>query len=202
MHLCLSIFIRKTLIMEQLVVKNNENNSNRPNKTAWWIILGAVILTLINVLVYQCNRTEQPTETVTSDTLIMSDTIVETDTFTYFQPMFQTEYIYRFDTIYTPKDTVQIPLKRVEYKDSVIKDNGARVLYYASVSGYDASLDTLDFMVSYPTITNTEYVTTTIEKTIEKKQSKLGVGVGVGAGYGFFSKQPDIFAGFTLSYRF
>lgn len=185
-----------------MVIKNTENNSNKPNKTAWYIVLGCVILTLINVLVYQCSKTEQPIETVTTDTVTMSDTIVETDTFTYFQPMFQTEYIYRFDTIYTPKDTVPIPLKRVEYKDSVIKDNGARVLYYASVSGYDASLDTLDFMVSYPTITNTEYVTTTIEKVVEKKPSKLGVGVGIGAGYGFFHKQPDIYAGLTLSYRF
>ena len=186
-----------------MISHNEQNNNNQPkSKAVWYIVLGCVILTLINVLVYQCSKTEQPIETVTTDTVTMSDTIVETDTFTYFQPMFQTEYIYRFDTIYTPKDTVPIPLKRVDYKDSVIKDNGARVLYYASVSGYDASLDTLDFMVSYPTITNTEYVTTTIEKVVEKKNSRFSIGPSVGAGYGLFSKQPDVYVGLALTYRF
>lgn len=120
--------------MEQMIVRNNENNSNRPNKTAWWIILGAVILTLINLLVYQCNRTEQPTETVTTDTVLVQDTVFETDSFCYYQPVEKLEYIYRFDTLYTPQDSTPIPLKRVEYTDSVIKDNGATVLYYASVS--------------------------------------------------------------------
>lgn len=185
-----------------MTVKNNENNNQPKNRTAWYFIAAAVVLTLINLLVYQCNRTEQPTETITTDTVLVQDTVFETDSFCYYQPVEKLEYIYRFDTLYTPQDSTPIPLKRVEYTDSVIKDNGATVLYYASVSGYEASLDTLEFDVTYPLVTNTEYVTTTIEKTIEKKQSKLGVGVGVGAGYGFFSKQPDIFAGFTLSYRF
>lgn len=174
-----------------------EQNNNK--KTTWLIIAAATILTLINLLVYQCNRAEVE-ETVTTDTVWTTDTIMATDTFCFYQPTFKTEYIERWDTLYTPKDTVPIPMKRVEYTDSVIKNNGATVLYYASVSGYEPSLDTLDFNVTYPIITNTEYVTTTIEK--QKPAPRLSIGPSVGFGYGFFNKQCDLYAGLSLTYRF
>lgn len=174
-----------------------EQTNNK--KTTWLIIAAATILTLINLLVYQCNRAEVE-ETVTTDTVWTTDTIMATDTFCFYQPTFKTEYIERWDTLYTPKDTVPIPMKRVEYTDSVIKNNGATVLYYASVSGYQPSLDTLDFNVTYPIITNTEYVTTTIEK--QKPAPRLSIGPSVGFGYGFFNKQCDLYAGLSLTYRF
>lgn len=186
----------------QLTVKNTNDNNNQPNKTAWYIILAAVILTLANIGVYQCSKADKPTETITTDTVLVQDTVFETDSFCYYQPVEKLEYIYRFDTLYTPKDSTPIPLKRVEYTDSVIKDNGATVLYFASVSGYKASLDTLEFDVTYPLVTNTEYVTTTIEKVIEKKNSRFSIGPSVGFGYGIFSKQPDLYAGLSLTYRF
>ena len=189
--------------METMIVKNTNDNNNQPNKTAWYIILAAVILTLANIGVYQCSKADKPTETITTDTVYTSDTIQVTDTFCYFQPQYKLEYVERWDTLYT-KDTVSvpIPMKRVQYEDSVVKDNGATVLYYASVSGYKASLDTLEFNVTYPEITNTEYVTTTIEKVIEKKNSRFSIGPSVGFGYGIFSKQPDLYAGLSLTYRF
>lgn len=185
-----------------MIVKNTNDNNNQPRKTAWYIILAAVILTLINIGVYQCSKADKPTETITTDTVYTSDTIEVTDTFCYFQPQYKIEYIERWDTLYTPKDTVPIPYKRVEYVDSVVKGNGARVLYYASISGYEPSLDTLTFDVTYPEITNTEYVTTTIEKVVEKKNSRFSIGPSVGFGYGIFSKQPDLYAGLSLTYRF
>lgn len=185
--------------MEQFKI-NSENN--QPNKTAWYIILAAVILTLANIGVYQCSKADKPTETITTDTVLVQDTVFETDSFCYYQPVEKLEYIYRFDTLYTPKDTVPIPLKRVEYTDSVIKDNGATVLYYASVSGYEASLDTLEFDVTYPLVTNTEYVTTTIEKVVEKKPNRFSFGPSIGIGYGLTSKQFDAYAGVSLTYRF
>ena len=186
-----------------MISHNEQNNNNQPkSKAVWYIIAAAVLLTLINLLVYQCNRTEQPTETITTDTITMTDTIMETDTFCFYQPVPKLEIINHWDTLYTPKDTVPIPYKRVEYLDSVVKGNGARVLYYASISGYEPSLDTLTFDVTYPEITNTEYVTTTIEKVIEKKNSRFSIGPSVGFGYGIFSKQPDLYAGLSLTYRF
>lgn len=189
--------------METMIVKNTNDNNNQPRKTAWYIILAAVLLTLANIGVYQCSKADKPTETITTDTVYTSDTIEVTDTFCYFQPQYKLEYVERWDTLYS-KDTVSvpIPMKRVQYEDSVVKDNGATVLWYASVSGYEPSLDTLDFSVSYPQITNTEYVTTTIEKTIQKPAPRFSFGPSLGIGYGLTSKQFDAYAGVSLTYRF
>lgn len=186
--------------MEKLVVKNTtQEKQNKTSKMTWLIVAAAAFLTLINCLVYQCNKAEV-VEKVTTDTVFTTDTVMETDTFCFYQPTFKTEYIYRWDTLYTPQDTTPIPYKRVQYEDSVIKDNGATVLYYASVSGYEPSLDTLDFNVTYPVITNTEYITTTIEK--QKPAPRLTIGPSIGFGYGIFTKQPDLYAGLSLTYRF
>lgn len=185
--------------MEQMIIKNKQDE-NKPRKTAWMVIAIAAFLTLINVLVYQCSKADVE-EKITTDTVWQSDTIMTTDTFCFYQPQFKLEYIERWDTILT-SDTVSvpIPMKRVRYEDSVVKDNGATVLYYASVSGYEPSLDTLDFNVTYPEITNTEYVTTTIEKI--KPAPRLSIGPSIGFGYGIFNKQVDMYAGLSLTYRF
>lgn len=185
--------------MEQFRIKS-ENDNNQPNKTAWYVIAAAVLLTLINVAVYQCSKADKEDTITTTDTVYTSDTIQVTDTFCYFQPQYKLEYVERWCSIPTPADTTPIPIKRVEYVDSVVKDNGATVLWYASVSGYEPSLDTLDFSVSYPQITNTEYVTTTIEKT--KPAPRFSFGPSIGVGYGLTSKQFDAYAGFSFTYRF
>lgn len=185
--------------MEQMIIKNKQNE-NKPRKTAWMVVAIATILTLINVMVYQCSKADVE-EKITTDTVWQSDTIMTTDTFCFYQPQFKLQYIERWDTLYS-KDTVSvpIPMKRVQYEDSVVKDNGATVLYYASVSGYQPSLDTLDFNVTYPEITNTEYVTTTVEKI--KPSPRLTLGPNIGVGYGITSKQFDAYVGLGLTYRF
>lgn len=182
-----------------MIIKNTDNE-NKPRKTAWMIIAVATLLSFINVAVYQCSKADVE-EKITTDTVYQSDTIMTTDTFCFYQPQTKFEYIERWDTLYT-KDTVSvpIPMKRVQYEDSVVKDNGATVLYYASISGYEPKLDTLDFNVTYPMITNTEYVTTTIEKM--KPAPRLSIGPSVGFGYGFFNKNVDLYAGLSLTYRF
>lgn len=182
-----------------MIIKNKQDE-NKPRKTAWMVVAIAALLTLINVLVYQCSKTDIE-EKITTDTVYKSDTIMTTDTFCFYKPQFKLEYVERWDTILT-SDTVSvpIPMKRVQYEDSVVKDNGATVLYYASISGYQPSLDTLDFNVTYPEITNTEYVTTTIEKV--KPAPRLSIGPSIGFGYGIFNKQVDMYAGLSLTYRF
>ena len=186
--------------MEQMICKNTDNE-NKPRKTAWMIVAIAAILTLINALVYQCSKADVE-EKITTDTVYQSDTIMATDTFCFYQPVPKYEMLERWDTLFLPepKDTVPIPLKRVQYQDSVLKDNGATVKYFASVSGYEPNLDTLNFDVEYPMITNTEYVTTTIEKL--KPAPRLSIGPSVGFGYGFFNKNVDLYAGLSVTYRF
>lgn len=183
-----------------MIVKNTNDNNNQPRKTAWYFIAAAVLLTFINVAVYQCSKADKPTETITTDTVYRSDTVSVTDTFCYFQPQYKLEYVERWCSIPTPADTTPIPIKRVEYTDSVVKDNGATVLWFASVSGFEPSLDTLDFTVSYPQITNTEYVTTTIEKI--KPVPRFSTGFQAGFGYGVFNKKPDLYIGLGVTYRF
>lgn len=185
----------------QLTVKNTpQTNDNEPRKTAWWFIAIIAVLTMINLLVYQCDKADTQT-TITTDTLFTTDTIYSTDTFC-FTPAPNTVYFERWDTLLLPqpKDTVPIPMMRSQYSDTVTKDNGATVEYYASVSGYNPSLDTLDFTVTYPEITNTEYVTTTIEKM--KPAPRLSIGPSLGFGYGLFNKNVDLYAGLSVTYRF
>ena len=191
-------------IMETMIVKNTTNDNNQNNSNIkWWIIAIAAILTLINASVYQCSKADTAEKTtITTDTVYTSDTIEVTDTFCYFQPQYKLEYVERWCSIPTPADTTPIPFKRVQYEDSVVKDNGATVLYFASVSGFEPSLDTLDFTVSYPQITKTEYVTNTIEKTIQKPAPRFSFGPSIGIGYGITSKQFDAYAGFSFTYRF
>ncbi len=186
--------------MEQYVVKNTDQN-NEPRKTTWWFIAIVSVLTLINVLVYQCHKADNET-TITTDTVYQSDTVMETDTFCLYTPIPQYQVLERWDTLLLPQptDTVPLPIIRSQYSDTVTKDNGATVEYYASISGYNAALDTIDFTVTYPQITNTEYVTTTIEKI--KPAPRFSLGPSIGIGYGITSKQFDAYAGVSLTYRF
>ncbi len=95
----------------EMTVKNNENNNQPKNRTAWYFIAAAVVLTLINLCVYQCSKADKPIETVTTDTVWNSDTILETDTFCFYQPVPKLEIINHWDTLYTPKDTVTHPIQ-------------------------------------------------------------------------------------------
>ena len=113
-------------------------------------------------------------------------TITKIDTVTVTKPVIQYRYITQVitDTLYNTdsiKVPVRIPIERTTYQDST---------YRAVVSGYRASLDTIQVypIHTYTTITNT-------------KQKRFNIGVQAGVGYGFFNKKPDVYLGFGVSYR-
>lgn len=115
-------------------------------------------------------------------------TITKIDTVTVTKPVIQYRYITQVitDTLYNTdsiKVPVRIPIERTTYQDST---------YRAVVSGYRASLDTIQVypIHTYTTITN-----------MITKQKRFNIGVQAGVGYGVFNKKPDIYVGFGVSYR-
>lgn len=115
-------------------------------------------------------------------------TITKIDTVTITKPVLQYKYLVKTvtDTLYN-KDSVQvevqIPIESITYQDST---------YRAVVSGYRASLDTIQVfpLHAYTTITNT--IT---------KQKRWSMGINTGFGIGVFNKKPDVYVGIGLSYR-
>lgn len=115
-------------------------------------------------------------------------TITNIDTVTVIKPVIQYRYItqvitdtlYSIDSVLVP---VRIPIDTKIYQDST---------YRAVVSGYRASLDTIQI---YPI-----HAITTITNTIIKEK-RFNVSVQAGVGYGCFNKQPDVYVGLGISYR-
>ena len=132
---------------------------------------------------------------VKTDTLTVTktDTVPQYITKTITKPKYVKEEIIRHDTLYNA------PLSVKTYEDSITTTNDAKVQYRATVSGYEQSLDTIEFNVKYPMVTNTITNTITNEKTITKyKNPKITAGIAAGAGYGIINKKPDIFIGFSV----
>lgn len=132
---------------------------------------------------YHSNRNSAE-NSIKTDTV----TITKIDTVTLIKPVIQYRYITQVitDTLYNTdsiKVPVQIPIETKIYQDTT---------YRAVVSGYRASLDTIQV---YPI-----HAITTITNTIIK-QKRFNIGVQAGVGYGFFNKKPDVYLGFGVSYR-
>ena len=126
-------------------------------------------------------------------TVTKTDTVSQYITKTITKPIPIRETIIRHDTLYNA------PLTLKTYEDSITTNNDAKVQYKAIISGYMQSLDTIEFNVKYPMITNTITNTITNEKTITKfKKPKITFGLGVGAGYGLLNKKADIYIGGQL----
>lgn len=138
-------------------------------------------LSIIFQYLYHSNRNSVE-NSLKTDTI----TITKIDTVTVIKPVIQYRYITQVitDTLYNTdsiKVPVRIPIERTTYQDST---------YRAVVSGYRASLDTIQVypIHTYTTITNT-------------KQKRFNIGIQAGVGYGFFNKKPDIYVGLGVSYR-
>lgn len=115
-------------------------------------------------------------------------TITKIDTVTVTKPVLNNRFITQVitDTLYNTDSVlvpVQIPIETKIYQDST---------YRAVISGYRASLDTIQVypIHTYTTITN-----------IITKKKRFNIGLQAGVGYGYFNKKPDIYVGLGVSYR-
>lgn len=140
-------------------------------------------LFLVFQYLYHSNRKSKE-NSLKTDTV----TITKIDTVTVIKPVIQYRYITQVitDTLYNTdsiKVPVRIPIETKIYQDSI---------YRAVISGYRASLDTIQVypIHTYTTITN-----------MITKQKRFNIGVQAGVGYGFFNKKPDIYVGLGVSYK-
>ena len=134
---------------------------------------------------------EKPVVKIKTEIVTKTDTIFKTIT----KPQYMTETIIRTDTI--KQDTI-LPLRQRDYITSINTDSVSGEIY-ASVSGYNAVLDTLSYKLIIPTKTITNSVETQITKY---KQKHWNFTVGVGAGYGVINRKADIFVGGVVGYSF
>lgn len=113
-------------------------------------------------------------------------TITKIDTVTVTKPVLKYKYLTKIitDTLYST-DSVLVPV-RIPIESKIYQDS----TYRAIVSGYKASLDTIQVypIHTYTTITNT-------------KQKRFNIGIQAGVGYGCFTKKPDVYVGLGVSYR-
>lgn len=140
-------------------------------------------LSLVFQYLYHSNRKSKE-NSLKTDTI----TITKIDTVTIIKPVVQYRYITQLitDTLYN-RDSIKVPV-RIPIETKIYQDS----TYRAVVSGYRASLDTIQVypIHTYTTITN-----------MITKQKRFNIGVQAGVGYGVFNKKPDIYVGFGVSYR-
>jgi len=198
--------MNNNILRKVVPLQRMEDNGNGSGKLSWLLIFIAAVLTAINVTVYSCDREDRKftVERTVHDTVTETDTEYISSSFSFlpFAPKART--LVRWDTLRL-KDTgnnnaLTLPIERLEYNDEVITEDSCRVRYRASVTGYNPSLDTISFDLTYPKITETNTVTVT--ERVKEKAPRVSVGLQTGFGYGVFNKKPDLYVGFGFSYRF
>lgn len=153
-----------------------------------WLLIVCIVL----VAVLCTKRPHQPKEVVVTDTI----TIVKTDTLVIQEPIEVARYITRWktDTLKTVDSVmvaVNVPIEQIIYEDSIPDGR-----YKAYVSGYEASLDSLEIDVQH---TNT-YITTTTY--IRPKNWSFGITGGIMAGYDPFLNRMTSGVGITLGLQY
>lgn len=134
---------------------------------------------------------------IRTDTLTVTktDTIQNYLTKTITKPVPVKDTVIRHDTLYNA------PMSVKTYEDSITTEDDAKVRYRAIISGYNPSLDKIEFNVGYPRIEKTVTNTIANDRTITKyRNPKMTFGIGVGAGYGIISRKPDIYVGMHLQF--
>lgn len=140
---------------------------------------------------------DKPKTEIKIDTVITEkrDTIILTNV----KPYTEIKYKTVRDTFYTDKyDTVvvDVPLSVQKYEADTMANDGTKVHYRASISGYRQSLDTLWFDVAH----NEKTITKEIIKY--KRNRGFKIAPYVGYGYGLNSKQFEPSVGICVAYNF
>lgn len=123
----------------------------------------------------------------TTDTVVVRDTVRET------VPVPKVRYLTRVDTVLlkVPGDMVEVPVL-VPISRKVYEGED----YRAVVSGFRASLDTLDIFRKTQTVTNT------VVQRVEVPGKPKRWGIGVSAGYALTPQGVKPYIGAGISYSF
>lgn len=137
-----------------------------------------------------------------TDTVMVekSDTIWKTDSFYKEKQVPRYIEILRTDTFYKKdgRDTI-FKFENKKYKDTICIENDSIELQ-SFISGINSNLDSTKVKLKKSEIIKTNTITVT--KYIEKPKKHFHITPQLGVGYGIFSKQPDAYIGFGLSYEF
>ena len=148
-----------------------------------------IALALIAVAFLLGRRSVKPeiVEIHTTDTVAVHDTVRET------VPVPKVRYLTRVDTVLlpVPGDTVEVPVL-VPISRNVYEGED----YRAVVSGFRASLDTLDIFRKTQTVTNT------VVQRGEVPGKPKRWGIGVSAGYALTPQGVKPYIGAGISYSF
>lgn len=134
---------------------------------------------------------EKPIVITETKVIAKTDTIYKTIT----KPKYITQTIIRTDTI---KANTAVNYVQREYYTNINTDTITGQIK-AVVSGFNPSLDTLQYNLHIPTRT----ITNTMEiQTTKYKQKHWNFTVGIGAGYGLINRKADVFVGGIIGYSF
>lgn len=158
-------------------------------------IIGLFVCLWIGFFIGKTQNNNLQQETIT-ETIIKTDTIVKTDTLIkeIIKPEHLTETIIRTDTI--KADTAINLVKREYYTE--INDDSIRGEIRAVISGYNPSLDSLNYNFIIPT---KEIIS---EKEIIKerlKKQRCNIGFFVGPSYNVINRSVDLSIGVGLTFN-
>lgn len=153
------------------------------------VVIAVIALALISVAFLLGRRSVKPeiVEIHRTDTMWMRDTVRET----VLVPKIR--YLTRVDTVLllVPGDTVKVPVL-VPISRNVYEGED----YRAVVSGFRASLDTLDIFRKTQTVTNT------VVQRVEVPGKPKRWGIGVSAGYALTPQGMKPYIGAGVQYNF
>jgi hypothetical protein len=153
------------------------------------VVIAVIALALISVAFLLGRRSVKPeiVEIHRKDTVVVRDTVRET----VLVP--KVRYLTRVDTVLllVPGDTVKVPVL-VPISRKVYEGED----YRAVVSGFRASLDTLDIFRKTQTVTNT------VVQRVEVPGKPKRWGIGVSAGYALTPQGVKPYIGAGISYSF
>lgn len=153
------------------------------------VVIAVIALALISVAFLLGRRSVKPeiVKIHRTDTVVVRDTVRET----VLVP--KVRYLTRVDTVLlpVPGDTVEVPVL-VPISRNVYEGED----YRAVVSGFRASLDTLDIFRKTQTVTNT------VVQRVEVPGKPKGWGIGVSAGYALTPQGVKPYIGAGISYSF
>ena len=166
------------------------------------VIIALLITICIFCLLLVIPRVKFNNSNVNKSDTIRIDSCVEVID-TIYRPMIVKDTIpvlkykthYKTDTIVKNGDTIQIPIDRYVYQDT-LSDS---VSYKAILRGYNARLDSITINYPQRTIERLKTQTITLQKT---KVKHWNYGINAGVGYGIINRKPDVFVGFTFGYSF
>lgn len=153
------------------------------------VVIAVIALALIAIAFLLGRRSVKPeiVEIHTTDTVAVHDTVRET------VPVPKVRYLTRVDTVLllVPGDTVKVPVL-VPISRNVYEGED----YRAVVSGFRASLDTINIFRKTQTVTNT------VVQRVEVPGKPKRWGIGVSAGYALTPQGMKPYIGAGVQYNF